>query len=155
MRSPIFQAALLAAVLTGLASCQSREADPGLPPRDETVTFFGAGRERLDWNVLPAIGFDEGSWVLSEREQARLDQAARLVAQGRRLLLIGVGDDQVPAEHGRQQGLARAVTVRRALVGGGGDPSLVQATGLAADERAGLDAVGSGTGPRVECVVVR
>jgi|GEM_PF-2551839 len=154
-------AAATVLLLAGLAACQSRDAGQVLPRPDESITFFGPGRERLDWRVLPPISFSAGSWrLLGRAEDAPFAEAAALskvvaeLAAGRRILVIGVGDAEVPAEHGRQQALARALAVRRALLDWGPDPSLVQVTGFAADEMAGIPGSG-GTGPRVEFAVIR
>lgn len=77
-----------------------------------------------------------------------------VVAGGGRVFLVGVGDDDVPSEHSRQQALARALAVRRGLIERGADPARILVTGLSDEEADGL--IGSeDTGPRVQCAVVR
>jgi len=153
-----FQFCLVAGVWVLLAGCRSVVVVPGLPPRDEGLTFFGPGRGRLERSDLGVIVFPAGVWRVNERDErvvVVLGGALAQVGLGRRLLVIGVGDDDVPDEHGRQLGVARAVEVRRLLVGRGGDPSLILVTGFAHGERVTLPWGGGGGGPGVEFAIVR
>ncbi len=147
----LFGAAIAAA---GFVSCRSAgdgtlAAEPG-----DTPAFFGPGRTRLEFGAWPAVRFAPTSWVMTAPERNRVKEAARLPAPDRRWLVIGVGDDEVPAEHGRQQGLARALTVRRALMEFGVDPHAILVAGLAAHEAAGVTGR-EDSGPRVEWALVR
>jgi hypothetical protein len=143
-----------AAGLAGAAGCRSPMSSDRVVAGDESISFFGPGRERLDFGRLATIGFEPVSWELSDGEAGRLGAALEVVAGGRRVLLLGVGDENVPPEHGRQQALARALAVRRALVERGGDPARILVSGMSAGEAEGLTGRDT-TGPRVECAVVR
>jgi len=147
--------AALAAAVTVLAGCQSpRVADDLIPPMDDRLSMFGAGRGRLDFGALPVVRFEAGFLEPLTGEVDRLVAAMAELGDRRRVLLVGVGDETEPMEHGRQQAVARAVAVRRVLVRRGVSPSLVWVTGVAAAE-AELVAVGDEGGPRVEVAVVR
>ena len=143
-----------AAGLGGAPGCRSPMPDDRLAAGDPDLSFFGPGRERLDFGRLGTIGFDRASWQVREPEAARLGETLQVVAGGGRVLLVGVGDDGVPPEHSRQQALARALAVRRGLIERGANPERILVTGLAAGEAAGLTGR-EVTGPRVECAVVR
>lgn len=142
--------------LAGAAGCRSPRPGERLAAGagDESITFFGPGRERLEFGKLATIGFERGSWQVPDGEAERLGPTLGVLSVGRRVLLLGVGDDDVPAEHGRQQALARALAVRRVLIERGGDPSGILLTGMSAGEALGLTGRDP-TGPRVECAVVR
>lgn len=140
--------------LGALTACQSGDYGDPAPVADHGLVFFGPGRERLDFRALTAVRFAAGSWEVSDGERETLTAAAGVPAQGHRLLVLGVGDPDVPAEHGRQQGTARALTVRRALVSMGVDPSVVLVAGVAAEEASDITGQ-EADGPRAELAVVR
>ena len=144
-----------------VVGCQGRAPVTALAARDDTMTFFGAGRERLDWGVVRPVPFEVGSWRLpvDAAGQALVAAAvsstmAAVLAGGRRIVVVGVGDAEVPDEYGRQQALARALEVRRFMVERGADPERIHITGFSAEEMAGLTRSGH-SGPRVELVVVQ
>ncbi len=136
-----------------VGGCRTTAPGVRLAAGDESVSFFGSGRVRLDFARLTPIGFSPGSWEISESGMARVRAVDDVLAGGERVFLIGVGDADVPAEHGRQQALARALAVRRWLVERGAPSDLILVSGLAAVEAEGV--IGGGSGPRVECAVVR
>jgi hypothetical protein len=144
-----------------VAGCQGRAPVTALAARDDTIIFFGAGRERLDWGMVRPVPFEVGSWRLpvDAAGQALVAAAvsstmAAVLAGGRRIVLVGVGDAGVPDEYGRQQALARALEVRRFMVERGADPERIHITGFSAEEMAGLNRSGH-YGPRVELVVAQ
>jgi hypothetical protein len=128
--------------------------DRQLPDAPTEASFFGPGRERLDFTRLPVIRFETGSWTVGSSAGAAVAEVRAAVGGGSRLLLVGVGDGDVPVEHSRQQGLARALAVRRVLVDQGADGAMVSVTGFADGEAAGLTGREE-KGPRVECALVR
>jgi outer membrane protein OmpA-like peptidoglycan-associated protein len=154
MTSRWLRVVVTAAGLSGVTGCRAPMPDDRLAPGDESLSLFGPGRERLDFGRLPTIGFEPGSWRVSDSEAARLEEALGVLAGGRRVFLLGVGDEDVPPEHGRQQALARALSVRRALIEQGAEATMILITGLAAGEATGLTR-GDVAGPRVECAVIR
>jgi hypothetical protein len=151
-RALIGVVAVAAAVAT--AGCQSTAPAERLAAGDEAISFFGAGRDRLDFDRLRPIRFAPGSWEPGEEEADRLGEVAGAMAGGARVFLVGVGDVEVPSEHGRQQALARALTVRRRLIGRGASPDQILVSGLAATEAEGLAGLDA-PGPRVACAVIR
>ncbi|MFN0127907.1 MAG: hypothetical protein ACKV19_14600 [Verrucomicrobiales bacterium] len=140
--------------LGALAACQTGDSGGLAPVADHGLVFFGPGRERLDFRVLPAVRFAAGSWEVNAGERETLNAAAEVPVQGNRLLVLGVGDPDVPAEHGRQQGTARALTVRRALVSMGVDPSAILVAGVSTNEASDITGQNA-DGPRAEFAVVR
>ncbi len=136
-----------------VGGCRTTAPGARLAAGEESISFFGTGRARLDFARMEPIGFAPGSWEISETGLARVRAVAHVLAGGERVFLVGVGDADVPAEHGRQQALARALTVRRWLVERGAPSDLILVSGLAAVEAEGV--IGGGSGPRVECAVVR
>lgn len=134
--------------------CRAPMPDDRVAVGDESLSFFGPGRARLDFGRLATIRFERASWRISEAEAAGLGEALQVVTGGGRVMLVGVGDDDVPLEHSRQQALARALAVRRELIERGADPEMILVTGLADGEVDGLTGRGD-TGPRVECAEVR
>lgn len=137
-----------------VAGCRSPAVEEKIAAGDDDLGFFGAGRTRLEFGRLPVIRFDRASWRLAEAEADQLGEAVEVLAEGRRVWLVGVGDDGVPREHGRQQALARALVVRSELARRGAMATQVLVTGVSAEESAGLTAGGT-VGPRVECAVIR
>lgn len=154
MMSRMLLIAVTAGGLVLVTGCQSPVQDDRVAVGEDDLGFFGPARAQLDFGKLPVIQFYPGAWVLSDPENARLAAASTVLADGGRLLLVGVGDAEVPSEHGRQQALARALVVRRELVRRGAEAAHIRVTGLAAEEAVGLTGRIE-TGPRVECAVLR
>ncbi len=138
-----------------VAGCQGRAPVTALAARDDTASLFGLGRDRLNWGEVEPVRFEVGSWRLPMDAAGEvLGEAAVALAGGRRMVLVGVGDADVPDEYGRQQALARALEVRRFMVERGADPARIHITGFSAEEMAGLNR-SDHSGPRVELVVVQ
>jgi hypothetical protein len=135
------------------AGCRSTSLDRQLPEAPAEASFFGPGRERLDFSRLPVIRFETGSWTVGSSAGVAVAEVRAAVGGGSQLVLVGVGDGDVPVEHSRQQGLARAVAVRRMLIDQGADGAMVSVTGFADGEAVGLTGRDD-KGPRVECAVV-
>jgi outer membrane protein OmpA-like peptidoglycan-associated protein len=147
---------MIVGAVGGLAvvGCQSPVVEASLPALPQGVSLYGPDRQRLDFSSWPAVRFADGAWEVGEAVRAQLDGMAGATRGAGRLLLVGVGDGEVPDEHSRQLGLARALAVRRALLDRGMDPARIHVTGLAASDAGGLT-WGGVAGPRVECLVIR
>ena len=118
------------------------------------LSSFGAGRTRLDFRKLEPVEFKEGDWSDPAADVPAVQALALVLSGGGRVWLVGVGDDRIASEHGRQQGLARALATRSVLVRSGAPADRILVTGVAAEEAAGLTGQ-EGNGPRVEAAVVR
>lgn len=136
-----------------VGGCRATAPGVRLAAGDESISFFGPGRARLDFERLAPIEFEPGSWEVADAALTRVGEVERVLVGGERVFLVGVGDADVPAEHGRQQALARALTIRRWLIERGAPSDLILISGLASVEAEGV--IGGGSGPRVECAAFR
>lgn len=113
------------------------------------------GRDRLDWGEVEPVRFEVGSWRLPVDAAGEvLGEAAVALVGGRRMVLVGVGDADVPDDYGRQQAQARALEVRRFMVERGADPARIHITGFSAEEMVGLHR-SDHSGPRVKLLGVQ
>ncbi len=131
---------LLAAVLCGTGCATMGTPDKlALPPRDEKVSFFGPGRDRLDRKTLEPVYFAPGSWRIPDGERDKLDRAAAALGESRRAILGGFDDTVAPEEYSRVLSEARAQTVREALVTRGVPAAHLQTVGFGQAHPVGND----------------
>lgn len=147
-------AVAVAAVGAGVSACRAPLPDAEMAVADSGLASFGPGRARLDFRKLGPVAFELGDWSEPSAATAAVAALAEVVAGGGRVWLVGVGDAGVPAEHARQQGMARALALRSVLIQGGAPTDRILVTGVPPEDAAGLTGR-EGAGPRVECAVVR
>lgn len=125
---------------SGVVGCSGLAPDKlALPPRNEAISFFGPGRNRVDRKSLEPIYFTPGSWQVPSEERPKLDRAAETLGQERRALLGGFDDTAAPEEFSRVLSEARAQTVREALIARGVPPAHLQTTGFGQAHPASAD----------------
>ena len=152
MRLPLFLFAWLG-LSPWLTGCQgSAGSATAMPPRDESVSFFGPGRERVDRRQLEPVLFSPGSWQVAASEQTKLARATDVLRSGRRAILAGFGDADLPDESSRMLGEARAQEVRRWLLAGGVPVPHLQTVAFGPEAAAWTDGESR---PRVEFGLVR
>ena len=113
-----------------------------LPPREEGLSFLGAGRERIDRRHFEPVIFQNRSWRLAEAEQEKITRIAAGLGGDRRALLAGVGDEGWPDDYNRVLGEARAQTVRQSLIAAGVAPKRLQTVSYGGEWPEGSDIQG-------------
>lgn len=134
-------------------SCGSLSPEKPMPPRDGTSAFYGTGRQRVDRKTLEPVYFAPGSWRVSAAEKPKVARTAEVLSGGRRAILAGFGDQDVPLEHSRMQGEARAQSVRRLLLDQGVTNEQMQTVGFGVD--AAVLAEAEPGPPRVEFGLIK
>lgn len=141
-------------LLAGMSvGCGGLAPETPLPPRKETAAFYGTGRQQTDRRTLEPVFFERGSWRIAPGEEPKVEKAAQVLKNGRRAILAGFGDGDVPLEHSRMQGEARAQSVRRLLLQQGVANETMQTVGFGADAAALAEAEPGP--PRVEFGLVK
>lgn len=129
----LLAAALIAPLL--VASCQQTKDDfaydpnfnsssyddfanvEPLPVRNESVSFYGPGSERLDKSMFQPVYFDFDSYAIRPSEASKVEtMAAKLRANRKNMIIAGHTDAAGTSEYNRVLGERRAQSVRSTLI---------------------------------------
>ena len=98
-----------------------------LPQRNESVSFFGPGSERLDKSMFRPVYFDYDSYSIRPSEGPKVESmAAKLRQNGKSMLIAGHTDAAGTSEYNRVLGERRAQSVRSTLIAMGVSPRKLQ-----------------------------
>jgi peptidoglycan-associated lipoprotein len=130
-----------------LVACGNFTKQGGMAARNETYSFAGPGRERIERGKFPKVSFAEDSAKLTSAETAKLKSVSIYLRENSesRLLIVGFARDPGTAEYNRVLGEQRAQVVRDALVAGGVSGDRLQTLSLGGD-------VDGGAGQDGRCV---
>lgn len=147
---------IAALAITALSSCQQTKndefgADPNfdsdayqdfanvtpLPQRNESISFYGPGSERLDKSMFGPVYFTYDSFSISAAEGAKLEQmAAKLRSNRKYLIIAGHTDAAGTSEYNRALGERRAQSVRSTLLAMGVAANRMQTVSFGEDSPA-------------------
>ncbi len=146
----LFAVAIIAPLL--VASCQQTKddfaADPNfnstsyddfanvepLPQRNESVSFYGPGSERLDKSMFQPVYFDYDSYAIRQSEGAKVENmAAKLRTNRKNMIIAGHTDAAGTSEYNRVLGERRAQSVRSTLIAMGVQAAKLQTVSFGED----------------------
>lgn len=105
-----------------------------LPQRNESVSFYGQGSERLDKSMFQPVYFDFDSYAIRPSEGARVqDMAAKLRSNRKNMIIAGHTDAVGTSEYNRVLGERRAQSVRSTLIAMGVQAGKLQTVSFGED----------------------
>ena len=105
-----------------------------LPQRNDGISFYGPGSERLDKSMFQPVYFDYDSYAIRMSEGPKVESmAAKLRSNGKNMIIAGHTDASGTSEYNRVLGERRAQSVRSTLIAMGVSPSKLQTVSFGED----------------------
>lgn len=105
-----------------------------LPQRNESVSFYGPGSERLDKSMFQPVYFDFDSYAIRQSEGPKVEgMAAKLRSNGKSMIIAGHTDAAGTSEYNRVLGERRAQSVRSTLIAMGVQAGKLQTVSFGED----------------------
>ena len=102
-----------------------------LPDRQEGVSFLG---DNVDKNRFSPIYFDFDSYGVRGSERGKIEQVTEFMRASQNTIIIaGFTDERGTPEYNRGLGERRALAVREAIIGAGGDGRRLQTVSFGAE----------------------
>jgi peptidoglycan-associated lipoprotein len=102
-----------------------------LPDRQEGVSFLGSN---VDRNKFAPVHFAFDSHEVGASERGKIEQVAAFMREGGTTIIIaGFTDERGTPEYNRGLGERRALAVREAIIGAGGDGGKLQTVSFGAE----------------------